>query len=133
MQGEIVFTSRKDREARKIVDAIWLSNGIQYAMPTLRIEQSEEKVKVAVVFEPHVRIRPVWFEVLGKERVQVGEICGTWYHNEGSAKLSIPTSGMAGRGAIWCATLRSCPGASGWRLLSDQTTFHRDARMRRGG
>jgi len=56
-------------------------------MPTLRIEQSEKKVKVAVVFEPDMKIRPVWFEVLGKERVQVGEICGVWYHNEGSAKI----------------------------------------------
>jgi len=52
-------------------------------MPTLRIEQSEKKVKVAVVFEPDMKIRPVWFEVLGKERVQVGEICGVWYHTQG--------------------------------------------------
>jgi hypothetical protein len=55
-------------------------------MPTLRIEQSEAKVKVAVVFELE-KIRPVWFEVLGKERVQVGEICGVWYHSQGSARI----------------------------------------------
>jgi hypothetical protein len=55
-------------------------------MPTFRTVQSEKKVKVAVVFELD-RVRPVWFEILGRPRVQVGEICGTWYHNEGSARI----------------------------------------------
>ena len=55
-------------------------------MPIFRTVRSEEKVKVAVIFELD-RIRPVWFEVLGKERVQVGEICGVWYHTRGSAKI----------------------------------------------
>ena len=55
-------------------------------MPAFRTVHSEEKVKVAVVFEPGMRIRPVWFEVLGKERVQVGEICGVWYHTQGARK-----------------------------------------------
>ena len=41
---------------------------------------------MAVVFELE-KVRPVWFEILGKERVQVGEICGTWYHNQGSARI----------------------------------------------
>jgi hypothetical protein len=51
------------------------------------VVRSDEKVKVAVVFEPVMRVRPVCFEVLGKERVQVGEICSTWYHNEGVARI----------------------------------------------
>jgi len=55
-------------------------------MSTFRTVRSEKKVKVAVVFELD-KIRPVWFEVLGKERVRVGEICGTWYHTQGSAKI----------------------------------------------
>ena len=55
-------------------------------MPIFRTVLSDEKVKVAVVFEVD-KVRPVWFEVLGRERVQVGEICGTWYHKEGSAKI----------------------------------------------
>ena len=48
-------------------------------MPIFRTVLSDEKVKVAVVFEVD-KVRPVWFEVLGRERVQVGEICGTWYN-----------------------------------------------------
>lgn len=55
-------------------------------MPIVHTVQSEEKVKVAVVFELD-RIRPVWFEILGRERVQVSEVCGTWYHSSGSAKI----------------------------------------------
>ena len=57
------------------------------AMPTFHTVYSDEKVKVAVVFEPDRKIRPVWFEVLGRERVQVGEICGIWYHTQGSARI----------------------------------------------
>lgn len=37
-------------------------------MPTFRTVLSEEKVKLA-------------------KRVQVGEICGVWYHNQGAARI----------------------------------------------
>ena len=58
-----------------------------YTMTTFRTVLSEEKVKVAVVFEPERSIKPAWFEILGKERITVVEVCGTWYHNQGSARI----------------------------------------------
>jgi hypothetical protein len=56
-------------------------------MPTARTDYSTAKVKVAVVFEPERGMRPVWFEVLGEERVQVKEITASWSGSKGSVKI----------------------------------------------
>jgi len=70
----------------KIVDIDWLSgdtpSSCQYSARFIR----EEKEKVAVVCEPD-RVRPVWFEVLGKKRGQFGATCGVCDHNQGVGKI----------------------------------------------
>jgi hypothetical protein len=38
-------------------------------MPTIKTVYSDKKVKVAVICEPPGGVLPVWFEVLGDERV----------------------------------------------------------------
>lgn len=55
-------------------------------MPIVKTVHSDEKVKVAVVFEPG-KVRPVWFEVLGRERVQVDGITALWTCTRGAAKI----------------------------------------------
>jgi len=53
-------------------------------MAIVKTVHSDAKVKVAVVFELD-KMRPVWFEVLGKERVTVKEITAMWFCNRGVA------------------------------------------------
>ena len=55
-------------------------------MATIGRVQDTDRVKVAVVFELD-RVRPVWFEIAGQERVQVREVCAVWYHTRGSARI----------------------------------------------
>jgi len=56
------------------------------AMPIMRTVHDTDKVKVAVVFELDL-VRPVWFQVVGKKPVEIVQICATWYHNRGAAKI----------------------------------------------
>jgi len=68
-------------------DRWWLSGVKLPGMPTMRTVHSDEKVKVAAVFEPGKSPRVVWFEVLGRERVQVQGITAVWYCSRGAAKI----------------------------------------------
>jgi hypothetical protein len=58
---------------------------------TLIIQQKQlaVSIRVALVIEAG-RIRPVWFEETdkpGRNRVHIKEICMTWNHQEGTAKV----------------------------------------------
>lgn len=77
------------RLALLFLDKVRLSNVTYAAMPIIKAVQSDAKIKVAVVFEPPGGIRPAWFEIAGKERVQVSEICATWHSAHGAAKIIV--------------------------------------------
>jgi hypothetical protein len=51
--------------------------------------ESSANIRVALVIESG-RIKPVWFEQTGRssaDRIFIKEICSTWSHHQGSAKI----------------------------------------------
>lgn len=59
-------------------------------MPSIvQKKESTAKIRVALVIESG-KIKPVWFEEAGKpsrERIFVKEVCYTWIHMNGAAKI----------------------------------------------
>ena len=57
--------------------------------PTVSKNKIDARLRVAVVFDG-AKLKPVWFEERdrsGKMRIFIKEICYTWTHMDGSAKI----------------------------------------------
>jgi len=56
---------------------------------TVQTKPSSASIRVALVIESG-KLKPVWFENTGKssaDRIFIKEICSTWSHHQGSAKI----------------------------------------------
>ena len=51
-------------------------------------KESSATIRVALVIESG-KLKPVWFEEIGsaKDRIFIEQICSTWSHHQGSAKI----------------------------------------------
>lgn len=61
-------------------------------MPMVRTVETEDPVRVAVVFEIDGRIRPVWLAspVLGSgDQVKITSVCSVWEYSEGAARILV--------------------------------------------
>lgn len=61
-------------------------------MPVVRTVESEEPVRVAVIYEAGGEIRPAWFAcpaVNGGDQVRIVQVSSQWEYNAGSARILV--------------------------------------------
>jgi len=72
------------------LDSPWLPSGNVAIMATIsQAIPSSASIRVALVIESG-KLKPVWFEQTDKrssDRIFIKEICSTWSHHQGSAKI----------------------------------------------